>query len=80
VFATRYDIKVTSDTPVAEGTFVTFVTTLLFDGRPAEQNDYQFRWKFDGIERVRKMRKLSSKIFNQFLTFAFRQSNQKIRA
>jgi hypothetical protein len=54
VDAVEYDLKITSDSPIAEGTNVTFNVTLLKGDRIAPSDDYQFRYKVNsGFEKVR---------------------------
>lgn len=51
--AANYDIQVTSDSPIAEGTSITFNVTLLLDDKIAPKGKYQFRYNFEGNEEVR---------------------------
>lgn len=66
VHAGEYDLVLTSDTPIAEGTSITFNVTLLKDGRLAPTDEYQFRYKInDGFEKVRRIIHLSGKSLNR---------------
>jgi hypothetical protein len=44
--ANEYSLNITSDSPVAIGTSITFNLTLLFNGNIAPNNKYQFRYEF----------------------------------
>lgn len=46
VSASEYTLNITSDSPIAIGTSVTFNVTLLEDGKLAPNNKYLFRYKF----------------------------------
>lgn len=55
VIGAEYDLKITSDSPIASGTSVSFNVTLLKHGNLAPTDEYQFRYKInDGAEKVRK--------------------------
>ena len=49
MFCLEYDLNIVSDSPIAEGTSVTFNVSLLIDGKLAPRKDYQFRSDFQGI-------------------------------
>lgn len=55
VDAANYDVQVTSDSPIAEGTSITFNATLLINDKVAPKGKYQFRYNFDGSEQVRRL-------------------------
>lgn len=46
-----YDLIIVSDSPIAEGTSVTFNVSLTIDGMPAPKRDYQFRCDFQGTKQ-----------------------------
>lgn len=47
-----YSLEITSDSPIATGTFVTFNVTLLENNKPAPNKQYQFSYEFSGRTRV----------------------------
>lgn len=52
-FCADLDLNISSDSPIAEGTSITFNVTFLIDGKPAPKKDYQYRWTtYDGREMV----------------------------
>ena len=54
VEAAEYDLRISSDSPIAEGTSVTFNVILLKDSKIAPKDEYQFRYKInEGAESVR---------------------------
>jgi hypothetical protein len=54
VEAEEYDLQIASDSPIAEGTNITFNVTLRKGDKIAPSDDYQFRYKVNsGFEKVR---------------------------
>lgn len=47
-----YSLEITSDSPIAIGTFVTFNVTLLENGKIAPNKQYQFSYEFSGRTRA----------------------------
>lgn len=50
----EYDLSIVSDSPIAEGTSVTFNVSLTIDGSLAPRKDYQFRYEFQGTQKTIK--------------------------
>jgi hypothetical protein len=47
-----YDLQITSDSPIAEGTSVTFNVTYMVNSKVAPRGKYNFRYNFDGSQQV----------------------------
>lgn len=47
-----YGLEVTSNSPVKSGTLVKFNVTLTYRNDPAPDDDYRFKWNYDGFPCV----------------------------
>lgn len=49
VLGSEYELTVTTDSPVAQGSQVTFNLTLLRYNKPAPKAQYQLEYRFEGL-------------------------------